>query len=121
MTTRLSGRLYAACRLFTTEPDGFVLPTRKALEYDKRSFEALCKPSRGYVEWVARLNGFRLTREGREAVLEFENANIVNKTHTWTFGAYLRGYADALNQDFRPRTEGKRAGNVRSISKRRIA
>lgn len=71
-------------RVFANENENFRMSMQEAGAFDQRPFGSMLAPGRKYVTYDRKptpggRTGFKITREGREAYLEFETANILRK------------------------------------------
>jgi len=84
MTTRLSNRQYAALRMFTDE----ALLQEVAISVDQRSLGSIFH--RGYIEYDARRESFRMTKLGKRVLEEFEQTVVINDHPSKNFSHYIR-------------------------------
>lgn len=102
----LSRYQLAAMKIFWDESADFVLPVRKGLEIDQRTFPWLAR--RGYLEYVGYLNGFRCTKFGWWIKDRWETTTVWKEEAAEQFGTYLRSI-DALSGSFKIKTHKRSA------------
>lgn len=102
----LSRYQLAAMKIFWDESPDFVLPVRKALEIDQRTFPWLAR--RGYLEFLISLHGFRCTKFGWWVKDRWETTSVWKEEASEQFGSYLRTI-DALSGSFKQKQRKRSA------------
>ena len=103
--TRLSNRQYPMLRTFALESPDYHMRIEEAQKYDQRPFRSML-----IHRWIAYRpgRGFHVTREGRDAFIEFESTEIWRRNPTLPLTAYFDATAYGLKRP-KPREAAKHA------------